>query len=116
MNSEPAYDDPLSFKSPVSEAYGLSEAAVVLDQARNHDGDLAAALQHNMEMWVAITSMVSHESNSLTPEVKENLSRLSKFVAKTTMHHGVNISSETLNTLININLQISEGLLEGSKK
>jgi hypothetical protein len=30
--------------------------------------------------------------------------------------HGVNIAESTLNTLININLQISEGLLEGAKR
>jgi len=115
MNNEPAYDDPFEFKSPVREAYSLSEAAVMLDQARNHDGNLAAALEHNMELWVAITIMVSSEGNNMTPEIKENLSRLGQFVADTTMHQGVDIAPETLNTLININLQISEGLLEGSQ-
>jgi len=31
------------------------------------------------------------------------------------MQHGVDIRESTLNTLININLQISEGLLEGAR-
>lgn len=115
MNGEPAYDDPLELESPVREAYSLSEAAVMLDQARNHDSNLASALEHNMELWVAITIMVSRGSSNLTPEVKENLSRLGQFITDTTLRHGVDIAPETLNTLININLQISEGLLEGSQ-
>ena len=115
MNSEPAYDDPLSTPSPINEAYSLSEAAVMLDQARNSNGNLAAALEHNMELWVAITVMISRDGSNLTPEIQENLSRLGQFVAETTLSQGIEIAPETLNTLININLQISEGLLEGSQ-
>jgi len=113
---EPDYDDPDTFPSPVQEAYSLSEAAVMLDQARSNKGSLAAALEHNMELWVAIRMLISQEDSSIPPETSENLKRLSQFIAETTMLQGVEITPETLDTLININLQISEGLLEGSQQ
>jgi len=113
---EPDYDDPDTFPSPVQEAYSLSEAAVMLDQARANKGSLATALEHNMELWVAIRMLISREDNAIPPETSENLKRLSQFIAETTMLQGVEITSETLDTLININLQISEGLLEGGQQ
>ncbi len=69
-----------------------------------------------MELWVAIRMLVSRNGGGMTDETKDNLTKLSQFVAETTMNHGVDISAETLDTLININLQISEGLLEGMNR
>ena len=47
------------------DAYGLSEAAVLLDQARQDQGKLASALDHNVEVWVAIRTLVSRDDNNL---------------------------------------------------
>lgn len=101
------------------EAFGLSRAAVLLDQARSTPDDplkMTQALQHNLELWVAIRALVSREDNNLPDEVKNNLSRLSKYVADTTFKTVDGISDQVMDSLININLQISEGLLEGAKK
>ena len=101
------------------QALVLSQAAIQLDQARSGKRDplaLATALEANVEVWVAIRALVDDPATSLQPNVCENLRRLSVFVASSTFMHGINISDSTLNTLININLQISEGLLEGAKR
>ncbi|MCP5372625.1 MAG: hypothetical protein H6907_12915 [Hyphomicrobiales bacterium] len=97
------------------EAFELSRAAMVLDVARN-EGDaaaLAAALEANMEIWIAIRTLVRRADMGLPPDTAANLERLGRYVAETTLNHGVDMPPHVLDTLININLQISEGLLEG---
>ena len=74
---------------------------------------LAAALEANMEIWIAIRTLVRRPDVGLPPDTAANLERLSRYVADTTLNHGVEIPPHVLDTLININLQISEGLLEG---
>ena len=101
------------------QALVLSQAAIGLDQARAGKRDphaLTTALEANVEVWVAIRALVDDPATTLQPNICDNLRRLSVFVASTTFMHGVNIADSTLNTLININLQISEGLLEGAKR
>ncbi len=99
--------------APEESAFGLSQAAVMLDQGRNDKGMMASSLERNMEVWIALRFMVSNDETRIANEAKDNLIKLSQFVAESTMKHGCNIPSETIDTLININLQISEGLLEG---
>jgi flagellar biosynthesis regulator FlaF len=94
------------------DAYALTEAAVSLDLARGKQADLAAALEHNLELWVAIRTLVTTPGNSLPAAIRHNLVQLSGFVAGTTLSDGVTIPESRLNTLININLQIAEGLLQ----
>lgn len=103
------------------DAYCLMEAAVLLDQARNggSKGDeaaLEAALNNNLELWIAIRTAISQPVNRFSDDVKENLIRLSKYVVSTTRGQGGAITGHALTTLININLQISEGLLEDGEK
>jgi flagellar biosynthesis regulator FlaF len=100
--------------APEESAFGLSQAAVILDQGRDDKGLMASALERNMEVWIAIRMMVSGDDTNLSRETKDNLTKLSQFVAETTMKHGVDLPEESLDTLINIDLQISEGLLEGN--
>ncbi|MCB2100788.1 MAG: hypothetical protein KDE22_07965 [Rhodobacterales bacterium] len=95
------------------EAFGLSQAAVMLDQGRANPGLLAQALNHNMELWVAIRVLVSDDRSPLPAETRRNLAQLSTFITETIVSQGVEMAPQTLDTLININLQISEGLLEG---
>lgn len=97
-------------------AFGLSRAAIMLDQARqdpDNDAALVAALNHNLELWIAIRSTVQRADCTLPKSVEENLVRLSNFVAETTFKSPAGLSQSAIDTLININLQISEGLLEG---
>jgi len=100
------------------DAFGLSRAAVALDQAKADKGNpsaLTSALNHNLELWVAIRSFVSKEDNNVPAEVRENLLKLGQYVAEMTFKSADGLSEQDISSLVNINLQISEGLLEGAK-
>jgi len=100
---------------PEIEAFGLAQAAVMLDQARSARADKAAlcdALDQNLQLWVAIKTLVSMDNCLLPEEVKENLCRLTQFVADTTFRYGIEIPDDVVDALATINLRISEGLLE----
>lgn len=102
--------------SPIEEdALALARTALLLDGSRAEPGKLVAALEANLELWVAIRTLVSRNTAALPGDTKGNLLRLSQFVASETLSKGAEIDGDTLDTLININLQISEGLLEGFK-
>lgn len=101
--------------SPAEEhAFKIAQAAIILDQSRDDLGRLAAALEHNLELWVGVRALISRPDSHSSPELRGNLMRLADYVAGTTMTYGVEISPETLDTLININFQVSEGILEGA--
>ena len=101
------------------QAFQLSRCAIALDQARqNRDkspGDLIDALNENLQVWVAIRTMAMREDSGFSGEVKENLVKLRKFVSEKTFESPEGLSDEAMDALINVNLQISEGLLEGTK-
>lgn len=101
------------------QAFQLSQAAIQLDQARGERdkniGPFAAALKGNLDTWVALCTIISHADCTLSDDVKRNLRRLAQFVADKTLAGVDTISNETIDSFININLQISEGLLEGAK-
>jgi len=105
-----------SLKIGEQDAFGLVEAAITLDQSRGDKARLAAALEQNLQLWVAIRTLVSDAGSALPDAVKANLQRLSDFVADTTLKKGVEISDNTITTLVNVNLQISEGLLESANR
>ncbi|MBM3565963.1 MAG: hypothetical protein FJX42_07610 [Alphaproteobacteria bacterium] len=101
------------------QALVLSQAAIGLDQARSGVRDsfkLAMALEANVEVWVAIRAVVDAPNSGVPENIAANLRRLCDFVAGCTFTHGINMTESMINTLININLQISEGLLEGAKQ
>ena len=101
------------------EAMSLTRAAVFLDQARSNGRDsirLVEALNNNLEIWVFIRTMAESKNCPLPENVRGNLLQLSNFVAQTTFSQGASISDTSIDCLININLQLSEGLLEGRNK
>ncbi len=102
------------------QAFQLTQAAIQLDQSRAEGsadpGALTAALENNLTVWVSLRTVVSTESCTITEQAKQNLVRLAQFVADRTLTGEQPMSNETIDTLINVNLQISEGLLEGAKK
>lgn len=57
-----------------------------------------------------------NQNCTLTADVKANLHKLAEFVADRTLQGVDAITDATLETFINMNLQISEGLLEGAGK
>ncbi|MGE5505003.1 MAG: flagellar biosynthesis regulator FlaF [Actinomycetota bacterium] len=109
--------DALDLSLPEAEAHSLTEVGVLLDQARQNRnaGAIASALDRNLQVWTAMKTVALRQDVMIPDLVRANLIRLAEFVAATTMKDGVNISDETINTLININFQISEGLLEGQR-
>ncbi len=60
--------------------------------------------------------MISQPDNRFSDALRENLSRLSRYVVSTSHGQGTEMGEAVLDTLININLQISEGLLEGAER
>ena len=119
MTYDDATAEPLSISE--EEAFDLSRAAVMLDQAkvmldqakqnRADKAALAAALNHNLELWVAIQGMVERRDNDLPETVEYDLISLAKFVADTTFKSADGLRDEIIGTVIDINLQISDSLL-----
>ena len=98
------------------DAAAFSQAAYVLDQAKQslEDADMVErALKYNQLLWSIIQTDVSKEDNTLPEELKANLMSLSIFVDKQTTKGLNGPTEEILESLININLNISEGLMEG---
>lgn len=100
------------------QAFQLSRCAILLDQARHKRAEdptrLVEALNENLEVWVAIRTTAMLPDSGFSADVKENLTKLSKFVAEKTFDSPEGLTNQTVDTLINVNLQISEGLLEGA--
>ena len=99
------------------DAAAFSQAAYVLDQARQKVGDAEAcekALKYNQLLWSIVQADVAEGNNQLPDELKANLMSLSLFVDKQTSKGLSDPTEELLDSLININLNISEGLMEGS--
>ena len=98
------------------DAFTMSRAALLLDQGRGDKKVLAQALDHNVQIWSAIRAVAVRSGGHFPRPVKENLTRLADYVTGTTFAGGVELSTDALDSLININLQICEGLLEGQRR
>jgi|AGTN01.1.fsa_nt_gi Flagellar protein FlaF. len=98
----------------------LAQAAIALGDEIAKDArslhTLAELLDRNVQIWLAMKSIVSLEGCSLSAAVRENIGRLADYVVSRTALGVENISEQTIKSFININLQISEGLLEGVGK
>lgn len=98
------------------QAFQLSQAAIRLDQTRvqrtESPDDFSAALDQNLDVWMAIRTVAERSVPGFPNDVRHNLVKLSHFVADTTFAGPDGLGDSTVDTLININLQISEGLLE----
>jgi len=98
------------------QAFQLSQSAIRLDQARtereSNNAVFAAALDQNLDVWMAIRTVAQRAVPGFSNDIRNNLVKLSHFVADTTFGGPENVGDSTVDTLININLQIAEGLLE----
>lgn len=100
------------------DAAAFSQAAYVLDQAKQKlsDSDFCEkALKYNQLLWSVIQADVAENDNDLPEELKANLISLSLFVDRQTTKALADPTSELFDSLISINLNISEGLLEGKR-
>ena len=99
------------------------EAAVLLNYARhlseaaesNDEVFKLTVLDENLKLWVGIETSLKNAKNLLPEEIKKNLISLSKYVERLTLSKGIRMTKGDYENLININMQISEGLLESVK-
>ena len=91
--------------------------ALALSKASTSDDDTEKliALDNNLKLWVEIETSLKDAKNLLSQDIKDNLMQLSKFVERITLSKGVKMSKTDFDCLVNINMQISEGLLEAVK-
>ena len=96
------------------DAFSFVSAAIDISRAREEQDDLAltAALDENLRLWVWVRTVLEKEGSTFSKDLSSKLLQLSDFVVKKTFEYSQNPTSETLDSFININLQISEGLLE----
>lgn len=101
------------------EAYSLLKCAVDLSTARenNNSEELVTALDNNLQLWVYIKTLASAKNSNLPDETKNNLVKLAEYVSAKTLELGKNldnINDRVLDSMINTNLQISEGLISNA--
>ena len=91
--------------------------ALALSKASTSDDETQKliALDNNLKLWVEIETSLKDAKSLLSQEIKDNLMQLSKFVERMTLSKGVKMSKTDFDCLVNINMQISEGLLEAVK-
>ena len=99
------------------EASIMLNHAVSLSRAASSvtDREKIQALDSNLKLWVEIETTLKNAKNLLPQEIKDNLMKLSKFVERLTLSKGIHMSKSDYDTLVNINMQISEGLVQAVK-
>lgn len=100
------------------DALALTQAAVGMSQALSSadEAALAAALEDNLQLWTGIKTLVARVDCRLPEDIRTNLTRLSDYTAKVTFDLSADRRAQKIETLINANLQIAEGLLEGQAR
>ena len=96
------------------EAMAFTKAALMLDEAKGQTDDYdayAAALKFNQLLWTIIQDDIIDTSNQLPPQLKANILSLSIFVDKQTVKALADTNGEYLDSLIDINKNLAEGLL-----
>ena len=105
-----------SLSAAEEDAFALVNSAVHMSDAKDSDseGDLVAALDDNMKLWVAIKTMVEKKKD-MPAEVKQNIMKMADFVVASTVAMGEKLDMGKVDAMINVNLQIAEGLLAGKE-
>ena len=99
-----------------TEAWALLEAARELHQSK--DGpieDFRAALRKNWRLWTIFQASLSEPDCPVPAPVRRNLLGLSNFIDRQTADLLAVRDAKKVDALVNINRQISEGLLEGQR-
>ena len=95
------------------EAMAFTKAAIMLQDAKKDLDDYdtyAAALKFNQLLWTIIQADIIDEANQLPDQLKANILSLSIFVDKQTVTALSDTDSQHLDTLIDINKNLAEGL------
>jgi flagellar biosynthesis activator protein FlaF len=99
-----------------SEAWALLEAARQLNQTKDGPIDaFRAALRANWRLWTIFQASLIEPDCALPTELRSNLLGLANFIDKQTVELLAERDSAKIDALININRQISEGLMEGAR-
>ena len=99
-----------------TEAWALLEAARELYQTKEGPiDDFRAALRKNWRLWTIFQASLSEPDCTVPPPVRSNLLGLSNFIDRQTADLLATRDGKKVDVLININRQISEGLLEGQR-
>lgn len=98
------------------EAFSLLQCAVDLSNAREskNEKELVTALDNNMNLWVYIKTLAKTKDSILPQETRGNLIKLADYISAKTIEVGKNlqnINAKTIDSMIMMNLQISEGLM-----
>lgn len=72
-------------------------------------------LKYNQLLRSIVQAEMAAQDNTLPDQLKANLMSLSIFVERQTWRALTNPSEEVFDSMININRNISEGLMEGTK-
>ena len=99
-----------------SEAWALLEAARELNLTK--DGPIEAfrvALRRNWRLWTIFQASLLDPECTMPAEVRSNLLGLANFIDRQTAELLANPDPGKIEALVNINRQISEGLLEGAR-
>jgi len=99
-----------------TEAWALLETARELYQARNAPIDVQrAALRRNWRLWTIFQANLVDPACQIPGEVRANLLGLSNFIDRQTAELLAAPDPAKVEILVNINRQISEGLLDGQR-
>jgi flagellar protein FlaF len=99
-----------------TEAWALLEAARELNQAKTKPLDeRRAALRRNWRLWTIFQASLLDPGCQVPGEVRSNLIGLSNFIDRHTAQLLADGDPVKIDVLININRQISEGLLQGQR-
>ncbi|HEX3973825.1 MAG TPA: flagellar biosynthesis regulator FlaF [Stellaceae bacterium] len=99
-----------------TEAWALLEAARQIHQTKNGPvEDFRAALRKNWRLWTIFQASLSEADCQVPLPIRRNLLGLSNFVDRATAELLAAYDEKKIEALVNINRQISEGLLEGQR-
>ena len=96
------------------EAMAFTKAALMMEEAKNNTDDYdnyASALKFNQLLWTIIQADIVDKKNELPPELKANILSLSIFVDKQTVKALADTKTRHIDSLININKNLAEGLM-----
>lgn len=96
------------------EAMAFTKAALMMEDAKknleDYDG-YASALKFNQLLWTIIQADIVDKANQLPDALKANILSLSIFVDKQTIKALADTKIDYLDSLININKNLAEGLM-----
>jgi len=99
-----------------TEAWALLQAARELSQTKSGPREqFLAAMRRNWRLWTIFQASLLSPDCAMDAAVRGNLLGLANFIDKRSMELLSKQDPELIDPLININLQIGEGLLAGAR-